>query len=284
MKILVTGGSGRIGRYVVRELACTGHTVTNVDLTPPPDAPGSFLRVDLTQSGEVYQALARSGAEAVVHLGAWANAGIVPDTRTYGDNVQGTFNVLQACADFGVRRVVSASSAQVYGFAQAPPIFVPVDEEHPLRPVNCYALSKTVGEQAADYFVANSGLTILSFRFMGVRTPAELGRDIERVVRDPVRDGRLLWTRTDARDAALACRLAVEKDTVPSAPYNITGAQVVLSENSVELVKQHFGEKTEIRGHLAGRISPLSCARAEVAFGYRPRFLWSETDRHPEAH
>jgi hypothetical protein len=76
----------------------------------------------------------------------------------------------------------------------------------------------------------------------------------------------------------------VEKDTVPSAPYNITGAQVVLSENSVELVKQHFGEKTEIRGHLAGRISPLSCARAEVAFGYRPHFLWSETDRHPEAH
>jgi nucleoside-diphosphate-sugar epimerase len=283
MKVLVTGGSGRIGRYVVRDLADAGHTITNADIVPAPGAPGSFLRVDLTQSGEVYQALAQSGAAAVVHLGAWANAGIVPDTRTYGDNVQGTFNVFQACANYGVKRIVSASSAQVYGFAQAPPVILPADEEHPLRPGNSYALSKIAGEQVADYFVTNWGLTILSFRFMGVRTPEELGRDIERAVRDPAGDGRLLWTRTDTRDAAMACRLAIEKETVPSGPYNITGAQVVLLESSTELISQHFGGKTEIRGEMPGRISPLSCARAEVAFGYRPRFLWSETKRHLEA-
>ena len=49
--------------------------------------------------------------------------------------------------------MVSASSAQVYGFAKEPPTYVPVDEAHPLRPANCYALSKVMGEQAADYFV-----------------------------------------------------------------------------------------------------------------------------------
>ncbi|OUC08499.1 hypothetical protein RY27_08600, partial [Litorilinea aerophila] len=172
MNILVTGGSGRIGRYVLRELAAAGHHVTNVDLAPAPEEPGTFLRVDLTDAGEVYQALARAKAEAVVHLGAWANAGMVPDARTYGDNVRGTYHVFQACADLGIRRIVAASSAQVYGFAAAPPHYVPVDEEHPLRPVNSYALSKVVGEQVADYFVANFGLTILSFRFMGVRPPA----------------------------------------------------------------------------------------------------------------
>jgi nucleoside-diphosphate-sugar epimerase len=283
MNVLVTGGSGRIGRYVVRELVSAGHVVTHIDLVRPQDELGGrFLRVDLTQAGQVYQALASSRAEAVVHLGAWANAGIVPDSRTYGDNVSGTFNLFQACADFGVRRVVSASSAQVYGFAQAPPLFVPVDEGHPLRPANCYALSKVVGEQAADYFVTNFGLTILSFRFMGVRVPAQIGPEIERMAQDPASGSRLLWTRTDARDAAVACRLAVEQEQVPSGPYNITGAQVVLSEGSAELVRRHLGAPTEIRAGLTGRVSPLSCARAESAFGYRPRFVWSETDRFLE--
>ena len=169
MKILVTGGSGRIGRYVVKELAGTGHDVTSVDILSPEERSPRFLRIDLTDAGEVYQALATVGAEAVVHLGAWANAGVVPDTRTYGDNVRGTFNLFQACADWGIQRVISASSAQVYGFAKAPPVYVPVDEAHPLRPTNCYALSKVVGEQAADYFVECFGMTILSFRFMGIR-------------------------------------------------------------------------------------------------------------------
>lgn len=284
MNVLVTGGSGRIGRYVVRELVSAGHDVTHVDLVPPQgeELGGRFLYVDLTQAGQVYQALAASRAQAVVHLGAWANAGIVPDSRTYGDNVSGTFNLFQACADLGVQRVVSASSAQVYGFAKAPPVFVPVDEDHPLRPANCYALSKVVGEQAADYFVANFGLTILSFRFMGVRAPAQIGPEIEHMAQDPASGNWLLWTRSDARDAALACRLAIEREQVPSGPYNISGTQVVLSEQSAELVRRHLGAPTEIRAGLTGRVSPLSCKRAESAFGYRPRFVWSETDRYPE--
>jgi nucleoside-diphosphate-sugar epimerase len=282
MKILVTGGSGRIGRYVVRDLVAAGHTVTSVDIVLPTERICPILQVDLTEAGEVYQALAMSEAQAVIHLGAWADAGKVANSRTYGDNVRGTYNVFQACADLGVKRVVSASSAQVYGFAGSPPHYAPVDEDHPRRPINCYALSKMAGEQAADYFVANYGMTILSFRFMGVRPPAQIGPEIERMVQDPSWGSWLLWTRTDARDAALACRLAVEKEAVPSGPYNITGAQVVLSATTLDLVKAHFGEQTEIRGELSGHISPLSCARAEAAFGYRPQYLWSESQRYIE--
>ena len=210
MRILVTGASGRIGRYVVKELVSAGHSVTGVDVLSSEEEMPRFLRVDLTDAGEVYQALAAAEAEAVVHLGAWANAGVVPDTRTYGDNVRGAFNLFQACADLGIQRVVSASSAQVYGFAKEPPVYVPVDEAHPVRPANCYALSKVVGEQAADYFVVRFGMTILSFRLMGIRAPAQLDAEIDDLARDPSKGTSLLWTRTDARDAALACRLAVE--------------------------------------------------------------------------
>lgn len=280
MNILVTGGSGRIGRYVVRDLAAAGHTVTNADRAPLPGLPGSFLRVDLTDAGDVYQALAYTKSEAVVHLGAWANAGIVPDTRTYGDNVRGAYNLFQACADLGVRRIVNASSAQVYGFAAITPLYAPVDEEHPLHPVNSYALAKVAAEQAAAYFVANYGLTILSFRFMGVRMPHEIEAEIAAMAADPASGMWLLWTRTDARDAALACRQAVEAEIVPSGAYNITGSHVVLDDESAALLAR-FCPKTDVRA-MEGRRSPLSCVRAENAFGYRPRFVWTQHQSHPE--
>ena len=282
MRVLVTGGSGRIGRYVVQELVEAGHHVTSIDLFPDSDSPCRTLRVDVTEAGEVYQALVSARAEAVIHLAAWANIGMVPDTRTYGDNVQGTFNIFQACADLGIKRIIFASSAQVYGLARAPPVYVPLDEDHPLRPDNCYALSKMAGEQAANYFIARWELTILSFHFMGVRTPVELDIEIDRMMCDPHSGARLLWTLTDARDAALACRLALEAENVASGPYNITGPRVVLSEPTSKLIKHYFGKRTEIREALPDHVSPMSCSRAEKAFGYQPRFSWSVSQRHPE--
>jgi len=280
MRVVVTGGSGRIGQYAVRDLVAAGHQVTSLDVNRATEPGSGSVRVDLTDAGQVYGALA--GAEAVVHMGAWANAGVVPDTRTYGDNTQGTYNVFQACADLGVKRVVSASSGQVYGLSAKPPVYVPLDEEHPCRPANCYALSKVAGEQAAEYFAARYGLEILTFRFMGVRRPAELGPDIERLAADQDRGGGLLWTRTDVRDAARACRLAIEGEAVETGIYNITGPQVVVDEDTVGLVERCFGAETEVRGELAGRRSPMTCARAERVLGYRPEYLWSTATRHPE--
>ena len=99
MHIAVTGAAGRIGRYVVRDLLAAGHSVQGIDAVA-----GSGLQVDLTDAGQVYGALA--GADAVVHMGAWANAGMVPDARTYGDNTAGTYNVFQACADLSAARRV----------------------------------------------------------------------------------------------------------------------------------------------------------------------------------
>ncbi len=193
MRIAVTGSSGRIGRYVAQELDNAGHQVVGLDVQHDTQAKGGQLLVDLTDAGQVYGALA--GCEAVVHMGAWANPGVVPDTRTYADNVTGTFNLLQAAADLGIRRVVSASSNQVYGFFEAPPLYAPVDEEHPCRPVNCYTLSKTAGEQAAEYFSRHKGLDILSLRILGTRTPDEIPGDIAKIVADPASAAKLLWTR-----------------------------------------------------------------------------------------
>ncbi len=289
MNILVTGSAGRIGRYIVRDLVDAGHRVTGADVSLPANNSNSTsaptLQVDLTRAGEVYGALARAEAEAVVHMGAWANAGMVVDTRTYGDNVSATYNVFQACADLGIRHVISASTNQIYGFAQAPPLYVPVDENHLLRPVNCYALSKMAGEQAADYFVQNYGMTILAFRIMGTRTPMQLALEIEAMAAEPASGSWLLWSRTDARDVARACRLALEKlargEAIESGAYNLTGSQV-LGTSMVDLVRQHFGDATEIRGDLSPHLSLLSTEKARAAFGYEPHFVWTESQSHPE--
>ena len=125
MNVFVTGGSGWIDRYVVQVLLEQGHEVLSVDLSPPlSDGQNTrasltrymtdvrHLTVDVMDPEQVYQAV----AEAVIHLAAWPNPGLATDTRTYGDNVQGTFNIFQACKDSGVRRILSASSSQVYGY------------------------------------------------------------------------------------------------------------------------------------------------------------------------
>ena len=281
MKVLITGGSGRIGRYAVREMVQAGHSVTSLDIMPGVVSGVPSLLVDLTDAGQVYGAVARSQAEAVIHLGAWANDGHVPDTRTYGDNVRGTFNVFQACADLGVRRIVSASSHQVYGTAIAPPLYVPIDEAHPLRPAGAYPLSKIAGEQAAAYFTDQKGLEILSFRLLGIRTPGAMDAEIERNLADANTHKHLMWTRCDARDAAYACRLAVEAKTVEPGPYNVTGRFNLLDEPTADLVARYMPQ-TEIRDGLSGRNSPTSCARARQVFGYQPRYNWSVQERHPE--
>jgi len=283
MRVLVTGSTGRIGSYVVADLISNGHSVTACNIVS--SSRGStcpFLLLDLTRIGDIYQALALSKAQAVIHMGAWANAGIVPDAKTYADNMMGTFNLFQACVDSGISRVISASSAQVYGFAAHDPAYLPVDEAHPLRPANCYALSKVAGEEAAAYFGRERGLPIASFRFMGIRRPSELASDIARVSKKPASGASLLWTRTDVRDAARACRLAIEVRNAPVGPFNVTGSDIVLEQPTLELIQAHYAPLPEMRSAFVGRSSPMSCAKAATAFGYEAELRWSVSQHHPE--
>ena len=125
-------------------------------------------------------------------------------------------------------------------------------------------------------------MTILSFRYMGVLPQAEMATQIENIRHKPGRGAWLPWTRIDARAAMRACRLGVEATQDSSGPYNITGAQVVLNGPAQDLVPSYFGVQTEISDGLSGQASPFSCRRANVAFGYEPQFVWSESKYHPK--
>lgn len=281
MRIVVTGGSGRVGKFIVAELAAAGHEVTSLDLAPAPEriAGVRYMQGNVAHSQDVYGTLAFARPDGVVHMAAWSDPGIVPDARTYSDNVSGHFNVLDAAGTLGVKRTILASSAQVYGFAAFDPAFAPVTEDHPLRPQNSYALSKIAGEGAADYF-ARRGLNVLTFRIMGVRAPQDLDSEIEQALADPLRDRFLLWTRTDARDIAIGCRQALEAGAVESGIYNLSGAENLHGCETAELFARH-SPTTDVSRLPRGVASGFSSEKARRAFGYEPRYVWSKTQRHP---
>lgn len=289
MKISVTGGSGTIGAYIVADLLEHGHEVSVLERTAQRQFVASSgkgraisIGVDVTNVGEVTQALAAFRPDAVIHMAAWANDHMVPASRTFGENIHGTFNIFQACADLGIRRIVWGSSGQVYGFEHLAPVYLPVDEDHPLRPLNPYAMSKVAGERVAEYFAERHGLDILSFRILGVRAPAQLTDEIKHVAQHPEGGRFLLWSRGDARDCALACRLALEASQVTSGAYNISGG-LVLNTDPAMLAETYFGGKIEIRSALGSGTPLYSVGKAERAFGYRPRHVWSESTFHPES-
>jgi nucleoside-diphosphate-sugar epimerase len=150
MRIFFTGGSGKAGRHVAPFLAVEGHHVTNADLVPLKHPAVADLRVDLTDAGETYSALAglatfdeldlpeKPTYDAVVHFAAVPRILLTSDAATYATNVLSTYNVLEAATRLGVRKIVFASSETTYGicFAQGErrPLYVPVDEDHPTSP------------------------------------------------------------------------------------------------------------------------------------------------------
>lgn len=270
MRVLVTGGNGKIGRHVVEAMRGAGHAVRSLDLAlPEARVAGVDYRIaNVTDMGEVSDTMQEFRPEAVIHMAAWINSGIVAEHRTYTDNVAGAFNVLTAAARVGVHRVIQGSSAQVYGFQTHDPVTVPVTEDHPLRPLNAYALSKIANEATGRYVSSQTKTQVLSLRIMGAR-PAHQMPDEIAAIRSDLKAGRfLLWTRIDTRDVAGACLSAVEADQVQAGAYNITG-DAVLCEEDTRTVLRDICAELDLSKVPSGRGSPLSCAKAEAAFGFK---------------
>jgi len=187
-QIVVTGGSGKAGRAVVRDLADHGYDVVNVDVVAATDTIAPLLRVDLTDLGETIEAI--RGADSVVHLAAIPAPRIRSVERTFEINMLSTYNVFSAAALLGIGRVVWASSETVLGLpfgrrgarnlldpaAEAghhpEPDYVPIDEDHPLRPHSSYSLSKVLSEEMARQFARWTNIPFIGLRFSAIREPA----------------------------------------------------------------------------------------------------------------
>jgi len=278
MKILVTGGLGKVGQYVVRELlddrgGKVVHEVTVLDRIPGPER-GSvkYLLGDIMDLGQVIEAAA--GAEAIIHLAAIHNPHIAATTLVYQTNVVGTFNAHQAAYRLGIKRVVSASSNAIVGWSYGDkfiPDYLPIDEDHPVRPQDVYGLSKEIGEAIARSY-ARKGLETMMLRPSGVVTPDAL--DELRKEGGRRADGFYAYSYVDARDLAVAFRLAVERPIPSGSALFIVADDSTVAEPLCDVypkVMPSIGDKARA---LSGTQGAYANARAKKFLGWKPIHSW----------
>ena len=271
MRIVVTGGSGKAGRWVVRDLRERGHDVLNVDLVNDGSPHGQTLLADLTDLGQAIEAIA--GADAVIHLGAIPAPGLHPTGETFRNNAISTYNVFSAATEAGVRGVVWASSETVLGLPfDEPPAFAPIDESHPPRPESSYALSKLTGETMAEQFSRRTGIPFVGLRISNIMEPGDYAR-FPTWQDDPQVRRWNLWGYVDARDVAQAVRRALDTEGLGAEVAIIAAADTVMRRDSADLMNEVF-PGVPLRRQLAGRETLLSIDRARELFGYEPEHSW----------
>lgn len=309
LKILVTGGSGTLGGYVLRELVEAGHSVTCYSRSAPAAVAGVSFR-----AGEIMDAaavrLACAGQEVVIHMAAVPGPRRATPQQIVNVNVIGTMNVLEAAIQEGIQKVVFASSAAVLGFTfqkkAMSPRYFPVDEQHPCEPQDEYGLSKLLAETACKSYSEAYGIRTLCLRVnnnwyldragasQAVQGGWAKGLTVEELWKrrylktirpaeeewptpGPPSPRNNLWTVTDARDAAQAFRLAAEDTQILHDVFFINGSDSCSLEETKALLARHY-PKVPVKEGLDVYASLISHQRATKLLGYQPLYSWRSSD------
>jgi nucleoside-diphosphate-sugar epimerase len=277
MRIAVTGGNGKLGSEVVRGLGAAGHEVFVLDTVGVRS--DTFLRIDLTDYGSVVDAFTSvndkyDSLDAVVHLAAVPAGGLVPDSATFHNNMNATFNVFQAARRAGIKTIVYASSETLLGIPfEIDPPYLPVDEEYPSRPESMYSVTKALEEELAAKLVRwDPELSISGLRFSNVLNETDY-------VNQPTwdTDPKLrrwnLWGYIDTRDGALAVLKALEARIPGFETYVIANADTVMTRPSSELAAAEF-PNVELKHELVGTETLLSIDKARRLLGFEPKHSW----------
>src|SRR5450432_3698692 len=248
-RVVVTGGSGKLGRACVADLVAHGWDVVNVDRVPGPQGPqplATFIKVDLTDFGQTVEVLSviddrYRAVDAVVHLAAIPAPGLTANAATFANNITSTYNVFAAARHAGITNIVWASSETLLGLPfTTPPPYVPVDEEYPARPESTYSLVKHLEEQMAFQLCRwDPALKMIGLRFSNVMAPADYA-DFPSYDADPSRRSWNLWAYIDARDGAQAIRKALLHEATGCDIFVIANADTVMTRASGALAAEVF--------------------------------------------
>ena len=277
-KIVVTGGMGRLGRYVTDNLRqrCD---LTVLDRVPVDVAGVRSIEGDVTD----YEALKRNlaGQEAVVHLAAIPNPRTAPADVTFRINVQGSWAVLQAAEDCGVRRVIVASIDAALGLHYNPPgwrpQYLPIDEDHPLRPIDFYSLSKECTESICRSYANRGKVEVIAIRPTHIVFPPEYpelearGADVQNYH---------LWTYVAPEDVAESFRCALDTADGPYGAYFITASDGLNTRPTLELLRERYGAVPPLRDVSYFEKNPtaaiLDGARARSHLGFEAKINWRD--------
>jgi nucleoside-diphosphate-sugar epimerase len=298
-KVMVTGGSGLLGRFVVDEML--PHADVSVLDIKPPVQQIDYLAIDVLDADAISAAVA--GHDAIIHLAGIDDGNDFPDYDYFRTNVQGTWNLLHAAEAAGVRKIVVASSTAAYGVGRDPmPDYLPMDEAHPQRPTATYSLTKQIIEVQCRSFVGRGTLSIVCLRPTLIVRPereaailAQLDLDdpdSEPPQTSPATDddapyGALSVLRSYVRsaDAARCFRLALGYDEERFDVFNVGAADGIGHEKTLPHLEGVYGRLPEIRKPDIYDHDPfastLDSRRARERLGWEPRGDWdSIVDEH----
>ncbi|MBU2330175.1 NAD-dependent epimerase/dehydratase family protein, partial [Patescibacteria group bacterium] len=251
MKIVVTGGAGFIGSHVGEALLSAGHEVHVVDTFvngKREDVPSGAVvhEVDVLDTDALREIF--NDVDGVFHFAALPRVTYSFDypEESHRANIDGTFSVLMAARDAGVRRVVYAGSSSSYGTQDTLPF---TEDMHP-RPVSLYAFQKFAGEEYARLFSENYGLQTVTLRFFSVygprmrpeggyalAIPKFLSSRKEGKPLPITGDGSHTRDFTHVRDVVRACLLAMESEKVGKGEViNIAAGRNVSVDALAELI------------------------------------------------
>ena len=276
MRVVVTGGSGKAGSYIIPELLEHGHDVVSMDtVAGSVDTP--FMRADVTDYGQTLSVL--RGADWVVHMAAIPSPVHDPPEVVFSTNVVSTWNVLQAAEVLGIEKLVLASSVNAVGLVfsseTVPPLYLPVDEEHPTRAEDSYSLSKLVGEEIADGFCRKTPMQIASFRFHGLRRDDELKELRASPEADPMPGAKSFWGYLRLTDAARACRMALEADWKGHEAFFLNASDTSIGVPTEEAAATAY-PGVPFKKPMPGFQAAIDCSKAKELFGWESTGSWRD--------
>ena len=283
-KVLVTGGSGKMGRHIIADLLANGYEVVSTDQKAPESTDGfTFLAADITDPDEALRVM--DGCDQVVHMAAIPNPIMASEWEVLRVNTMSNWAVLEAAEKHGIRSIVMASSINAIGASfsrhRSPRPYFPLDEEQGTLCQDSYALSKWYGEIMADTFVRRSPgqFQIASMRFHWLGTRAEQRE--RRITKTPSKANPLrresmgFWGWADIEESAVACRFALTQEWEGHEAFFINGADTMLEIPTEEAIAQAFPE-AEIRTPLPGFTSAISTSKAADILGWTPKRTWRD--------